>query len=460
MSDPQIPSEGDAFQQEFRGSREEIARRLSVYLPVLEEAGVRELDGEVLDIGFGRGEWLFLLADHGYRAVGVDLDAGAVAAAREAGLDVAAGDALQALRERPDESLAAVTAFHVVEHIPGALLAGFVREVHRVLAPGGVVILETPNPENVAVGTTSFYIDPDHERPVPGPLLEFHARQAGFAQPFVARVNRECLDAPLPQVSFDVPGAPQINAAIYAVNGLLFAAPDQALLAQKAGGPAREFEREDWDHFFGPQSADLATYRRVAAEEAAARLAAEAEAARERAEQLQREADEAAERAAAAETLVEETALQAAEAAARAELAEARSLEVQAGLEQAHRDLGTVAGSLSWRVTAPLRGAAAAARALAGGAGPGAPGPKRYAKLAVGHPMRWVLSHPRLGPTVDRSLTRVPVVERKVRIAVYETTVATREEVVVEPLGDMDDLPESARSVALDLQRIVPGEPQ
>ena len=61
------------------------------------------------------------------------------------------------------------------------------------------------------------------------------------------------------------------------------------------------------------------------------------------------------------------------------------------------------------------------------GAG-GTPGgsPKRYAKLAVGHPMRWALSQPRLGRSLDKGLARVPVVDHKVRIAIYETRVGPR----------------------------------
>jgi hypothetical protein len=51
-----------------------------------------------------------------------------------------------------------------------------------VLQPGGLLIMETPNPENLVVGANTFYLDPSHERPIPPPLLAFAAEHAGFAR--------------------------------------------------------------------------------------------------------------------------------------------------------------------------------------------------------------------------------------------------------------------------------------
>ena len=90
-------------------------------------------------------------------------------------------EAVYYLTRAADESAGAVTAFHVVEHLEINALIALIREAYRVIRPGGVVILETPNPENVVVGSCSFYNDPTHRRPIPPPTLSFYLRHAGFS---------------------------------------------------------------------------------------------------------------------------------------------------------------------------------------------------------------------------------------------------------------------------------------
>jgi SAM-dependent methyltransferase len=448
MSDDGVHPPAEAFEVYFRGSREDIRRRLSFYLPLLEEAGVRDLAGPVLDLGTGRGEWLAMLAEHGHTAVGIDVSKSVASVAREAGLDVTQADALEDLRARPKASLAAVTGFHVVEHLDPTLLGELLAQIHRVLAPGGVVVLETPNPENVTVATTTFHLDVEHVRPIPPTLIEFHARDAGFKLPWIARVNRALLAPPLSEVPGDVPGALAINAAIYAINGLLFTAPDYALVAQKSKGRALGLDGATFERLFGAQPRDLETYRRNAAEEAARRLEAEKTELAARAAELERVAAEATE-------LAEE-------AAARAGRAEARAQEAESQTNVAWADFAAVSDSLSWRVTAPLRLAASLARRSAG-ASASRPGrtPKIYAKLAVGHPMRWALSQPRLGPALDKTLARMPAVDHKVRVAIHETQVVrtgTPPPATSAPAADLADLSEAARSIVADVERALGGE--
>jgi O-antigen chain-terminating methyltransferase len=171
-----------AFEDEHRGSRELISDRLKVYLPFVAPLKEASLPAPILDIGCGRGEWLELLIDHGFNAMGIDLDLGMLEACRERSLPAEQGDALSVLKSKADASLAAVTAFHVVEHIPFESLQELVSEAIRVLIPGGLLILETPNSENMAVGTSGFYMDPTHERPIPHLLLSFLVEHLGFAR--------------------------------------------------------------------------------------------------------------------------------------------------------------------------------------------------------------------------------------------------------------------------------------
>src|ERR1019366_713971 len=59
-----------ALEDEFRGSRQEIKERLSIYVPKLTEAGIGGESMPILDVGCGRGEWLELLREQQLQAGG------------------------------------------------------------------------------------------------------------------------------------------------------------------------------------------------------------------------------------------------------------------------------------------------------------------------------------------------------------------------------------------------------
>ena len=68
-----------------------------------------------------------------------------------------------------------MTGFHIVEHLPLPYLVSMLKEAARTLRPGGIAIFETPNPENVLVGSHTFYLDPTHLKPTPaGDALVLH----------------------------------------------------------------------------------------------------------------------------------------------------------------------------------------------------------------------------------------------------------------------------------------------
>ena len=172
-----------ALEDRFRGSSEDIEQRLSVYLPYLSQTP--DGNGPVIDIGCGRGEWLQLLRDNGYDAVGVDTDAAMIELCRSRGLEVIEGDALGQLAAREANSVRGVSAFHLVEHVPFGVTLQLFKEIVRVLTPGGIALIETPNPHNILVGACHFYNDPTHLRPIPSPLLSFAAEYCGLRNPQV-----------------------------------------------------------------------------------------------------------------------------------------------------------------------------------------------------------------------------------------------------------------------------------
>ena len=143
----------------------------------------------VVDIGCGRGEWLALLGKQGIKATGIDLNAAMVDTCLAQGLHAQYMDAIQYLSQQPPGSLAAVTGFHIIEHLPFNTLLALFDAALKALRPDGLIIFETPNPENLVVGACNFYYDPTHLSPIVPTVAEFTARQRGFAKAEILRLH-------------------------------------------------------------------------------------------------------------------------------------------------------------------------------------------------------------------------------------------------------------------------------
>jgi SAM-dependent methyltransferase len=199
-----------AFEEEFRGSQAIIRERLKIYLPLLADMTFPRT-AQILDIGCGRGEWLDLLQEAGYNTLGLDINAAMLEQCQERGLKVLQGDAYSYLRSLPDDSLGGISGFHIVEHLPFEQLVGLIAEAFRVVQPGGFVLFETPNPQNVLVGSFSFYLDPTHRNPIPMEVMRFLLRYSGFDQVIPIWANA----SDWPHVVEDSELAKRFNALFY-----------------------------------------------------------------------------------------------------------------------------------------------------------------------------------------------------------------------------------------------------
>jgi len=208
-----------AFEDRHRGSRDLIKSRLTAYKQFIEPLLPVEKNPHAIDLGCGRGEWLEVLGEMGVAATGVDLDQGMLAACAERGLVGIHADAIEYLHSLESESQLVVSAFHVVEHISFEDLQRLTKEAHRVLRPGGLLIMETPNPENIFVATCNFYLDPTHVKPIPPELLVFSTEYCGFLRSKIVRLQES------PQV---------LQSHSLTLNDVLGgASPDYAVVAQK-----------------------------------------------------------------------------------------------------------------------------------------------------------------------------------------------------------------------------------
>lgn len=218
-----------AFEDANRGSHEAITAKLAPYSDWAEALAKRVSPHPVLDIGCGRGEWLLWLQERGVRATGVDLNADMVAICQEQGLLAEQGHALAVLSNQPNASLAAITAFHVIEHVAFPYLYALVAESMRCLQPGGSVLFETPNPENLLVGSHTFYHDFTHRNPITPSAITFLLSFHGFERIEIRRLN------PYPAEA-KVPGDDPLTAR---VNGHLCGPQDFAIIAYRPKSSAQ-----------------------------------------------------------------------------------------------------------------------------------------------------------------------------------------------------------------------------
>ncbi|XOB61322.1 class I SAM-dependent methyltransferase [Campylobacterota bacterium DY0563] len=167
------------FENRFRGTRAEIKNRQSYYLPIIKNV-ITHKDDLLLDIACGRGEFLELLKDNGIDSKGIDLNNKMIQESLKYNLDVTYAEALAYLKSQKEETFKVITSFHFVEHISFEQLLELFEYSYKVLKKGGVIIFETPNPENIHVGSCSFYTDPTHKNPIPPTLLQFVAEFKKF----------------------------------------------------------------------------------------------------------------------------------------------------------------------------------------------------------------------------------------------------------------------------------------
>ena len=224
-----------AFEDRFRGTRDDIKDRQQVYLQAILESGAGTEHAPVLDLGCGRGEWLELLRDRQLIGRGVDLNQIFVRQCLDNGLHVVKQDALAYLRELPNNALGAITGFHIIEHLPTRILVSLLDEALRTLRPGGMAIFETPNPENLVVGACNFYMDPTHHNPMPPAMTQFLVEARGFVRCEIRRLHNRELIEPLHLLEPETPGTLELNRLLQMANEHYLSAPDYAVIGYKAG---------------------------------------------------------------------------------------------------------------------------------------------------------------------------------------------------------------------------------
>ena len=147
-------------------------------------------DGPVGDIGCGPG----LVTDHlrrlGVDAFGVDLSPGMVEVARRTYPDLRFEVGSMLDLDLPDDGLAGLVAWYSIIHVPVELLPEVFAGFHRVLAPGGRLLLAFQVGDETVHVTHGYGHDVDlNAYRLPPARIEELLEKAGFAM--TARLVRE-----------------------------------------------------------------------------------------------------------------------------------------------------------------------------------------------------------------------------------------------------------------------------
>ncbi len=215
-----------AFENRYRGNEEEVKKQQSRFIPYFKE------NGNVLDLGCGRGEFLALCRENGIDARGIDLNEQMVEICRDKGLDCRKGDILETLAEWKDNDLGGIFSSQVIEHLPPPHLKKLIELAYSKLKPGAHLVLETINPASVFALVQIYFLDLTHQRPIHPQTLKFLLESSGFDD-----VEIE-YSSPLEQEQLQtLPGTDErdsiLNRNIDNLNALLYAPPNFAAIGLK-----------------------------------------------------------------------------------------------------------------------------------------------------------------------------------------------------------------------------------
>jgi len=121
----------------------------------------------------------------------------------------------------------------VLHHVDEDDHASFGAEIGRVVRPGGLVVIDSPNPASFYVYAHAFYLDPTHTRPTHPLFLMFLFERAGFE-----KVELEWRSPPPDAALLEpVPGddalAHAVNENIARLNAVLYGPQDFAIIARR-----------------------------------------------------------------------------------------------------------------------------------------------------------------------------------------------------------------------------------
>ncbi|HEX3577116.1 MAG TPA: class I SAM-dependent methyltransferase [Thermoanaerobaculia bacterium] len=181
----------------------------------------------VIDVGCGRGEFLIACRAAGIATRGFDTNERSVADLVGRGIDATVAGVPECFANVADGSIGTVVAMHVVEHLPVDALFALFAESSRVLRSGGLLIIETPNAESLAVSASEFWRDPTHLAPRHPAALTLLGREYSFAIDEIRAIH------PFPESNRFVASSEEMRGLVEALNERVFGGQDLRLILRR-----------------------------------------------------------------------------------------------------------------------------------------------------------------------------------------------------------------------------------
>lgn len=164
----------------FRNDKERMEKNINFILPYIKRASKLNKELPIIDIGCGKGDFLDALQNNNIKYIGIDLNRENAVLAENRGHKIIIGDAFPIIKEKKDNSLAGITMFQVVEHVPFKRIFENIFVFFEKINKNGILMINTINPYCYRrIG--NFFLDPSHINFTPPEIYKIIMEMAGFS---------------------------------------------------------------------------------------------------------------------------------------------------------------------------------------------------------------------------------------------------------------------------------------
>lgn len=159
-------------QSKLRGSFYHIKNQQRFYIPYIKNIPTKIVNNyQFIDCGCGRGEFLEILSELKIpNYLGIDTNSNQIKKIKLKKLNVKKSEIIKYLYTNT-KKLSGISAFHLIEHLNFQQLMDFFLLCKERIVQNGILILETPNNDNITVSGKTFNYDLTHKLKITSKLI-------------------------------------------------------------------------------------------------------------------------------------------------------------------------------------------------------------------------------------------------------------------------------------------------
>lgn len=184
--------ENDFFEYQqikFRGTYKKIKEQQQFYIPYIKKLDKLIKNYQFVDCGCGRGEFLNILFENKIiNFIGIDTNKKLINKLKSKKINVKRMNVIKFLYLNK-KKLSGISAFHIIEHFSYPELMDFLLLCKENIKKNGILILETPNTDNLIVSGKSFYYDLTHKTKITSELILIMLKYFDFKKIHIFKKN-------------------------------------------------------------------------------------------------------------------------------------------------------------------------------------------------------------------------------------------------------------------------------